>query len=67
VVVYRKDGEVSHAGIVIRKHLYDPGHARDPVDILSKWGRDGEYDHQLTDVPYWLGAPAEYWTDRKGV
>jgi hypothetical protein len=66
IVVYHKDGEISHVGIVIRKNLYSAEMVRDPLDVLSKWGRDGEYEHGLTDVPYWLGAPAEYWTDRKG-
>jgi len=65
VVVYRKDGEISHVGIVARKNLYIPDDPQDPLVILSKWGQIGEYEHDLTDVPYLLGKPAEYWTDRK--
>ncbi len=30
-------------------------------------GADGEYFHDASDVPYLLGKPSEYWTDRKGL
>jgi hypothetical protein len=67
VVVYRDaGGDVCHAGIVVGINLYDPQNPRDARVVLSKWGRDGEYVHDETYVPPILGAPAEYWTDRKG-
>lgn len=67
VVVYRSDdGEVCHAGIVLRKNLYDPEAPRDTLVVLSKWGAEGEYEHDASDVPLLCGQPAEYWTDRKG-
>jgi hypothetical protein len=50
---------------VSRKRIVDPSNGADYLQVLSKWGADGEYLHDLTDVPYLLGRPAEYWTDRK--
>jgi hypothetical protein len=67
VVVYRDDSnDVCHAGVVVRKNLYDPGNPRDILVVLSKWGHEGEYEHDATYVPVFCGRPAEYWTDRKG-
>ncbi len=54
-------------GLVSRKKIVDPHKGTDYLQVLSKWGADGEYFHDLTDVPYLLGRPAEYWTDRKGL
>lgn len=66
VVVYRDDsGDVSHVGIVLRKKLYNPNQPGDTLVVVSKWGADGEYEHDVNDVPPLLGHPAEYWTDRK--
>ncbi len=68
VVVYRDDsGDVSHVGLVSRKKIVDPRNGSDYLQVLSKWGADGEYFHDLHDVPYLLGRPAEFWTDRKGL
>lgn len=68
VVVYRDStNEVSHAGMVVRKNLYDPNYPRDILVVLSKWGHEGEYEHDASDVPALCGKPAEYWTDRKGI
>jgi hypothetical protein len=66
VVVYRNDhGEVCHAGIVVRKNLYNPENRKDTLVVLSKWGAEGEYEHDASDVPVFCGHPSEYWTDRK--
>jgi hypothetical protein len=68
VVVYRDDsGEVSHVGLVSRKKIIDPRNGTDYLQVLSKWGADGEYFHDVSDVPYLLGRPTEYWTDRKSL
>jgi hypothetical protein len=48
------------------KRLFNPEEPSDVLVVVSKWGADGEYEHDVTDVPKLLGAPAEYWTDRKG-
>ena len=68
IVVYRdQKGDVSHVGIVVRKNPYNPENPRDVLVILSKWGHEGEYEHDATHVPMVFGKPAEYWSDRKGV
>jgi hypothetical protein len=64
--VYRDShGDVSHVGIVNRKNLFDPQNQRDPLEVLSKWGAEGEYFHDMNDVHSWLGKPAEYWTEMR--
>jgi hypothetical protein len=65
VVVYRDQrGNVCHAGIVVGKNVVT-AEAADPLVVLSKWGEDGEYEHESSDVPELLGKPVEFWTDRK--
>lgn len=64
LVVYRgDDNQVSHVGIISR---IDPdlrtGSRR--LSVVSQWGRDGEYIHEISDVSHYLGRPAEFWTDR---
>jgi hypothetical protein len=68
LVVYRStDGDVSHVGVVLRKKLIIGAEKKgDPLVVLSKWGGDGEYIHEMSDVPALLGSPSEFWTDRKG-
>lgn len=66
VVVYHDpDGEPYHVGIVVAKNLAVAGESRDFLTVLSKWGADGEYLHDLTKLPLLLGRPAQYWTDRR--
>ncbi|MCI0459536.1 MAG: hypothetical protein L0Z62_21515 [Gemmataceae bacterium] len=66
VVIYHDDhGEACHVGIVMWRNLIVPGETKDPLTILSKWGGDGEYIHEMSRVPGYLGQPAEYWTDRR--
>ena len=68
VVVYRdQKGDVSHVGIVVRKNPYNPENPKDVLVVLSKWGAEGEYEHDASYVPLLCGKPVEYWTDRKGV
>jgi hypothetical protein len=64
LVVYRYSGsEPSHVGVVqqISPSLAD---ATWTVTVLSKWGADAEYLHDVRDVPVVFGVP-EYWTERK--
>ena len=68
LVVYEDDdGEVTHVGIVIGKNVLTPGSSRDVLRVLSKWGGDGEYLHDLSDVPQVYGRAAAFWTDRRNV
>lgn len=65
VVVYRnRNGSVSHVGVIFSIGLYGPDGTRKVV-VLSQWGLDGEYFHEIDDVNPHLGEPADYWTDRK--
>ena len=65
VVVYRnQNGSTSHVGAITSIGLYGPDGTRKIV-VLSQWGLDGEYFHEIDDVNPYLGEPAEYWTDRK--
>jgi hypothetical protein len=66
LVIYR-DGanDVSHVGIVVRKKVLIPGQQEEPLEVVSKWGADGEYVHDMSYVPELLGKPVEFWTDRK--
>lgn len=67
LVVYRERSQerrVSHVGTVARLEP-QVEEARVRIVVLSKWGQFGEYIHEVSDVPHWLGMPAEYWTDRR--
>ena len=59
--------EPCHVGIVLRKNLLIPGDSRDLLTVVSQWGADGEYVHEVTKLPSLLGRPAQYWTDRRSV
>ena len=64
IVVYEDHNKtVSHVGIVadIRPNFSDASRV---VTVLSQWGGDGEYFHLVEAVPFQLGQPSEYWTDR---
>lgn len=66
VVIYHgPDNEPCHVGLVVRKNLLPAGATGDLLTVLSKWGGDGEYVHQASEVPGYLGKPAQYWTDRR--
>jgi hypothetical protein len=68
VVVYQdQQGEICHAGIVVRKNILVPGQQGDLLTVLSKWGADGEYIHGLSRLPALLGTAAQFWTDRRGI
>jgi hypothetical protein len=68
VVVYHDPyGKVCHAAIVVQKRLLVPGQQEELLTVLSKWGADGEYVHDLTALPGYLGSPVAFWTDRRGV
>jgi len=68
IVIYQAGGdEITHVGIVQQKNLIrDLRNPGDPLKVLSKWGAQGEYIHDMTDVPEVYGKPAEFWTDRRG-
>ena len=65
VVVYRgNDNEVSHVGVIVSVEI-EIATASRRLWVLSQWGKDGEYLHEVDDVSPYLGTPVEFWTDRK--
>lgn len=65
LVVYKDDaGRVTHVGIVI-EHARDVLSATFVTKVVSQWGWDGEYIHDVKDVHYSLGSPREFWSERK--
>ena len=68
IVIYRDaDGNVSHVGVVAEKKgaIITSEAENCSVQVLSKWGFEGEYLHDASHVPTLLGTPAEYWTHRR--
>lgn len=62
VVVYTVGEKRMHVGLVT---CIQPRLGKIPnIRVLSKWGKDGEVEHQLEDVPPALGHPSEYWSER---
>jgi hypothetical protein len=62
-VIYRYDGKDAHVGIVwCRKP--NVAEALFETRVLSQWGHDGEYFHDIDDVLPLYGAALEFWTDR---
>jgi hypothetical protein len=66
VAVYRDtSGAITHVGIIIAiEKDIRAGILR--FQILSQWGRDGEYLHDGEDVPAPLGRLTDVWSERKG-
>ena len=64
LVVYRGSmNEVTHVGVISRIDL-NLVLGRHRTFVLSQWGRDGEYIHEINDVSPYLGNVSEFWTDR---
>jgi len=64
VVVYADSwGKFSHVGVVIH-HSPDVQSASWKTRVLSQWGADGEFFHDLDDVHPYLGKPKGFWTER---
>lgn len=62
VVVYTLAKKRVHVGLVISVHP-SMGSVKN-IRVLSKWGKHGEIEHRMEDVPYYLGKPSEYWSER---
>ena len=65
VVLYcdRVTGKPAHVGIVTQIDRVD-GSVLKNVRVLSKWGRAGEVEHSVQDVPDFCGVPHSYWSER---
>lgn len=66
VVIYRTaEGIARHVGLIVgREPIVEQGSVQ--ITVLSQWGYDGEYLHDLNDVPELYGNLSEFWTERKG-
>jgi hypothetical protein len=64
VVVYRNHDEVSYVAVVLAMKP-EIVTASWKITVISKWGGDGEYIHDIKDVPPLYGQPVEFWTDRR--
>ncbi len=62
VVVYTLDKKRVHVALVT--HISPPMGSVPNIRVLSKWGKHGEIEHRLEDVPYYLGKPSEFWSER---
>lgn len=64
IVVYRSDdGDPQHVGIVIER-VPELAIGNFKIKILSKWGFDGEYIHELNYKPLLFGSHTDFYTDR---
>ena len=66
VVVYGREDEVRHVGVIVGTQVNLMTGSRE-ISVMSKWGADGEYIHELDYVPALLGRPSAFWTDRRSV
>lgn len=62
----RRDGQVEHVAIVLRVDP-DVGAARFRFVVLSKWGANGEYVHELRHLPLTSGleVSVEFYSERR--
>jgi hypothetical protein len=54
----------THVGIVVSMDP-DLSNAKLRIRVLSQWGYDGEYLHEVLDVPEAFGSEVEYWSERR--
>lgn len=65
LVLYQNNsGEISHIGIVLERSP-NVKTASWKIVVVSQWGGDGEYIHEIDDVLDCLGRPSEYWSERR--
>ncbi len=67
IVTYEDtEGGLTHAAVVVDVEP-DVATSTLVVQVLSKWGLDGEYLHLIEDVPQLFGKPTAFWTERREV
>jgi len=57
LVLYTFEKKYSHIGMVSSVSRLD-------LRVISKWGKDGEVEHDYRDVPFHLGKPKYFYTTR---
>jgi hypothetical protein len=67
LVLYRDTyDEISHVAVVI-SHKPDVKNGRWITIVLSQWGADGEYIHEIADVNDFLGRPDKFYSEKRSV
>lgn len=66
IVIYSKSDSsgITHIGIVVVNQMEI---GRRDLRVLSQFGRDGEYIHDLLDVPEGYGTVVKFYSERRGV
>ncbi len=62
IVLYTDANKPSHVGIITC--VYPSIGQILNTRVLSKWGRDGEVEHHLDDVPAFCGKPTSFWSEK---
>lgn len=57
LVLYSFENKYSHIAMVSCVSRFD-------LRVISKWGKDGEVEHEYRDVPVHLGEPTHFYTTR---
>jgi hypothetical protein len=65
LVLYRDaEGDFAHVGVIV-KHNADIETGAWKTLVLSQWGADGEYFHDINDVDSrWLQKSREFWSEK---
>jgi hypothetical protein len=64
VVVYERDGEITHVAIVVT-NVPVLADGTSNIKVLSQWGFDGEYLHDYRDVHPSYGVPVRFYSERR--
>ncbi len=64
VIVYTLNGDPVHVGLVSQVSRPHPSSSALDIFVLSKWGLEAEMFHYFDDVPFYLGIPSRYYTER---
>ncbi len=64
LVLYKRDNSPTHVGVIVAACQVHPTSKDLNIQVLSKWGKFGEFLHFVEDVPELFGSPSEFWTER---
>lgn len=65
LVVYRDtEGHPTHVGVIM-EIVADLSSGQRGFKVLSKWGADGEYLHDIGRVPPLLGKVSDFFSERR--
>jgi hypothetical protein len=64
IVLYKSNNTIEHVA-EITEIIVDPLNATKRFVVLSKWGGDGEYRHDMMAAPILLGTPSGFYSERR--